>query len=144
MAPAASMADLTTSILWMLKLSITTRSPGRSHGARRVRTKRKKMRPLTAPRYVITFGFAPSRIAPMSATVFHDLKGRVPTTRSPRRLQPNSRRIPVLQNDSSMKTSRFSLTARTSAQKTRRRSRLSGVSRSTATKDFFFASTRVG
>ena len=72
------------------------------------RTKRKNVGPLTEPGWVISFGLAPSRIAPMSETVFQDRNGRVPRTLEPRGPQPYSRHMPVLQKDSSMKTSRLS------------------------------------
>ena len=45
-------------------------------------------------------------MAPINESVRQDAPMRLPATRCPRRLQPNSRRIPVLQKDSSMKTSR--------------------------------------
>ena len=73
----------------------------------------------------------------MSDNVFHDRNGRAPCARSPRGAQPCSRRIPVLQYDSSRKTSRRCRIALTNMQKALRLSRCSGVSRSVAMKDFF-------
>ena len=78
----------------------------------------------------------------MSEIVFQERNGRVPVTRSPRSERPYSRRMPVLQKDSSMKTSRSAFTTVRNEQKLRRRARFSGVSRSTAMNDFFFARTR--
>ena len=79
----------------------------------------------------------------MSETVFQLRPGFVPLTRSPRRDQPCARRMPVLQYDSSRKTSLRAATAVTRSEKRRLRSRFSGESRSVATDDFFFVSTRV-
>lgn len=83
-------------------------------------------------------GLRPRRIAPISETVFHERNGLLPGARSPRFAQACSRRIPVLQNDSSMKTSREAFTAVTNAQKSPYLSRCSAVFRSVATSDFFF------
>jgi len=62
------------------------------------------------------FGRSPSRIAPMSEMVFHDLQGRVPVTRCPRNERPYSRRMPVFTKDSSMKTTLLRSVSRRNAQ----------------------------
>lgn len=90
----------------------------------------------------MSLGFSPSRIAPRSDTVFQQRPGRRPTTRLPRYDHACSRRIPVLQNDSSMNTSRRGSTASTNAAKAWRRTWFSGESRSHAMKLFFFACSR--
>lgn len=83
------------------------------------------------------FGFSPRRMAPTREIVFHERKGRVPVTRCPRGARAYSRRIPVLTNDSSMKTRLRASFVLRSSQNASRRSRCSGVSRSRAMKDFF-------
>ena len=65
----------------MFRLSMTIRSPVRIHGTRRPRTNQRKVGPATEPGWVISFGFFPSRMAPMIEMVFHERKGHRPTTR---------------------------------------------------------------
>ena len=117
---------------------MTTISPRCSQGVSRCFTKRRKMLPLTAPSLVMISGLRPRRIAPINETVFHERNGLVPRARVPQGAQAWVRRMPVLQNDSSMKTSLDAFTAVMNAQKSAYLSRCSGVSRSVATTDFFF------
>jgi len=61
-------------------------------------------------------GRLPRRIAPIIETVFQERNGLLPRARSPRTAHACVRRIPVLQNDSSMKTSLDAFTAAMNAQ----------------------------
>ena len=84
-----------------------TTSPRRNHGTRQRFTYRRNTAPFTLPRWVIRRGRSPSRMAPIRDTVFQLRPGREPAARVPRVDQACSRHIPVLQYDSSMKTSRL-------------------------------------